>query len=88
MHLEIEALKNKLIHTHDFNWKMAFKAIDDWSYGFIDKNNLKRFLINMGYRHPQAHKKNWRKALDMFLHAVIRRFDLNGDGKVDIEEFK
>jgi Ca2+-binding EF-hand superfamily protein len=26
----------------------AFKAIDDWGYGWIDKNNLKRFLRNNG----------------------------------------
>jgi hypothetical protein len=42
--------------------KKAFCAIDDWSYGYVDLKNLKRFLVGMGYRHPSAHKKNWKKA--------------------------
>lgn len=68
--------------------KKAFNAIDDWSYGYIDASNLKRFLVSMGYRHPSAHKKGWKKALQLFLHAVIRRFDLTGDSRISFEEFK
>ena len=79
-------MKEKLIHTHDFSMKKAFKAVDDWSYGYIDQSNLKRFLINMGYRHPCAMKKQWKKALNIFLQAVLRRFDLNGDGRVSLLE--
>jgi len=36
LHLTVEALKDKLVHTHDFTFEKAFKAIDDWSYGYID----------------------------------------------------
>lgn len=63
MHLTLELLKDKLIHTHDFTMKKAFSAVDDWGYGYIDAHNLKRFLVNMGYRHPSAHKKGWKEAL-------------------------
>jgi hypothetical protein len=88
LHLELEALKDKLIHTHDFTMKKAFQAVDDWGYGYIDTSNLKRFLVNMGYRHPSAHRKGWKKALQVFLGAVIRRFDMSGDNRVSLSEFK
>jgi Ca2+-binding EF-hand superfamily protein len=88
LHLQLEHLKDKILHTHDFTMKKAFNAVDDWSYGWIDASNLKRFLVNMGYRHPSAHRKGWKKALDIFLHAVIRRFDLTGDSRISFEEFK
>jgi Ca2+-binding EF-hand superfamily protein len=68
--------------------KKTFKAIDDWSYGYIDQSNLKRFLVNMGYRHSSAQKKGWKKALNIFLQAVLRRFDLNGDGRISFMEFE
>ena len=67
LHLEVSQMKERLIHTHDFTMQKAFKAVDDWSYGYIDISNLKRFLINMGYRHPQAKKKDWKMALKVFL---------------------
>lgn len=33
---------------HEFNVDDAYKAIDDWGYGFVDFNNLKRFLKSTG----------------------------------------
>lgn len=47
---EILMIKNHLIKTYQFNLKGAFRAIDDWNAGWIDANNLKRFLQNMGYQ--------------------------------------
>jgi hypothetical protein len=88
LHLTVETLKNRLLHTHDFTFEKAFKSIDDWSYGYIDAKNLKRFLVGMGYRHPLAKKDNNNFILNQFLMSILRRFDLNGDSKISFEEFK
>ena len=32
-----------------FEYKLAFQEIDDWGYGYIDKNNLKYFLRKHGW---------------------------------------
>jgi Ca2+-binding EF-hand superfamily protein len=55
----------------------AFKAIDDWHYTYIDDKNLRRFLRNVSYL---ASKQD--------LVAIIRRIDLDGDAKVNLEEFE
>lgn len=36
LHLRLDYFKEKLIHTHDFTMEKAFKAVDDWGYGYID----------------------------------------------------
>jgi len=54
----------------------AFKAIDDWNYNYIDEQNLRRFLRNVGYL---ASKQE--------LVSIIRRIDTDGDAKVNFEEF-
>jgi hypothetical protein len=51
LHTEKAALVDRMVHTHDFSMWKAFKAVDDWNYGFVDNNNLKRFLLAMGYTH-------------------------------------
>lgn len=43
-HLKADQLKRSLENQYDFTFKKAFKAIDDWNYGFLDTNNIKRFL--------------------------------------------
>lgn len=50
--------------------------IDDWSYGFLDSRNLRRFLRNMGVLLTKGE-----------LVALIRRIDLDGDAKISYEEF-
>ena len=50
--------------------------IDDWSYGYLDARNLRRFLRNMGVL-MSKHE----------LVALIRRIDLDGDAKISYEEF-
>jgi hypothetical protein len=44
MHRRTEKLKQELEICYDFDYKAAFKRIDDWSYKYIDFSNLKRFL--------------------------------------------
>ena len=36
MHLQAENIKRTLESSYDYNLKNAFKAIDDWNYGYID----------------------------------------------------
>ena len=50
--------------------------IDDWSYGYLDARNLRRFLRNMGVLMSKQD-----------LVALIRRIDLDGDAKISYEEF-
>lgn len=48
MHSDTEKLKQEMSAMHEFNVDDAYKAIDDWGYGFVDFNNLKRFLKSTG----------------------------------------
>ncbi len=76
LHLKAENLKRSLETSYDFSVKSAFKAIDDWNYGYIDKQNLKRFLRSMGHLASKSE-----------IVAILRRFDLDGDAKINMEEF-
>jgi Ca2+-binding EF-hand superfamily protein len=55
----------------DFTEDGAYKAIDDWGYGFVDPSNLKGFLRNCKHL-----------ATDEECCAVIRRMDTDGDSKL------
>lgn len=70
-------MKRSLEAAYDYNVRTAFKAIDDWNYNYIDDKNLRRFLRNMGHLATKAD-----------LVAMIRRFDTDGDAKINAEEFK
>jgi hypothetical protein len=59
-----------------FTAEKAFKAIDDWNYGYIDKTNLKSFM-----------RKHGRMINDDQLLMIIRRMDLDADARVSKEEF-
>ena len=61
---------------YDYNTKILYKEIDDINYGYIDQNNLKRFFIKNGTAPKEA-----------LLLAVIRRFDLDADAKLKVDEF-
>jgi Ca2+-binding EF-hand superfamily protein len=69
-------MKRNLENAYDFSFKKAFSSIDDWSYGYIDQANLKRFLRNTGHVSTQHE-----------LVAIIRRFDMDGDAKINFSEF-
>ena len=55
----------------------AFRAIDSWQYGYIDQSNLKSFLRNTGHI-----------ATKQELIAILRRFDMDGDAKINFKEFE
>jgi len=77
MHLKADQMKRQLENAYDFSFKKALNAIDDWSYGYVDKTNLKRFLRSMG--HVSTKKE---------LVAILRRLDLDGDAKINFSEFE
>lgn len=77
LQLKIENLKRTLESAYDFTIQACFKSVDDWNYGYIDKANLKRFLRQMGYVSSK-----------MEVVAIIRRFDTDGDAKVNLNEFQ
>lgn len=55
---------------------MLYKEIDDWNFNYIDVRNLKRFLMKTGVF-----------ANEQLLVAIIRRFDLDADAKLNKKEF-
>lgn len=73
---EDESLKQQLACRYDYSLDLLFKSVDDWNYKYIDQINLKRFLIKCGVL-PD----------DNLLLAIIRRMDLDADGKLNIKEF-
>jgi Ca2+-binding EF-hand superfamily protein len=76
MQNKVEGIKRHLEFQYDFNIQSAFKIIDDWSYGYLDQRNLRRFLRTTGVLLSNQE-----------LIAMIRRIDLDGDAKVGYEEF-
>lgn len=62
--------------SKQFSRKLAFYTVDDWNYGYIDKQNLKLFLKKHGYH-----------ASDNEALTIIRRIDLDGDARLTREEF-
>ncbi len=74
--MKAENLKRCLEQSYDFSVQTAFKAVDDWHYTYIDDKNLRRFLRNVGCLASKSE-----------LVAIIRRVDLDGDAKINIEEF-
>ena len=62
--------------SYDYFIGGVFKSVDDWNYGYLDKNNIKRFLRKMGH-----------VATNHELISIIRRFDTDGDAKINFEEF-
>lgn len=72
----LEEQKQTMECSKQFNYDKAFAEIDDWSYGFIDKKNLKSFLRKHGC-HPTSKD----------VMSIIRRMDLDGDARISKDEF-
>ena len=75
--LKADLMKRELENAYDYSIKKAFQVIDDWNYNYIDSANLKRFLKSMGHIAPKPQ-----------IMAIIRRFDMDGDAKIDLSEFE
>ena len=43
-------MRQRMESHKQFNYEKAYQAIDDWSYGFIDRKNLKSFFKKHGYK--------------------------------------
>ena len=76
IHRKSELLKQELASSSDFSLDGCYKSIDDWGYGWVDQRNLKSFFRNNKYN-----------ATDEECIAIIRRLDLDADGKLTKEEF-
>ncbi len=72
-----EVIKQEIAARYDFNIEKLFREIDDWNYKYIDHKNLKRFLSKMGVATTET-----------TLIAIIRRFDLDADAKLTLQEFQ
>ena len=72
----MKLLFSTFLFRKQFNYEKAFLEVDDWSYGFIDKKNLKSFLRKHGYL---------AKSKDVL--QIIRRMDLDGDARLSKDEF-
>ncbi len=75
--MKADQMKRTLENAYDFTFKKAFSAIDDWSYGYLDQNNIKRFLRSAGH-----------VATKNELVGILRRFDIDGDAKINPKEFE
>ncbi len=70
-------MKQELASRYDYNVERLYKEVDDINYGYIDMQNLKRFLIKSGIASNQS-----------LLVSILRRFDLDADAKLSKKEFK
>ncbi|CDW76041.1 ef hand family protein [Stylonychia lemnae] len=73
---EQERLKNVLSERYDYESKSLFKDVDDINYNYIDASNLRRYLIKTG-----------QLATDQLLISILRRFDLDADARLSLQEF-
>ena len=49
LQIKSDIMKRALENAYDYTVQKAFHAIDDWTYNYIDSNNLKRFLRSTGH---------------------------------------
>lgn len=73
---QLDKIRMKLQAHKAFEPAAAFQVVDDWNYGYIDQTNLKNFL-----------RKHGHVTSDADLLAVIRRIDLDGDARINEQEF-
>ena len=76
-HCEQENLKQIFESMPDWTPQLAYKAVDATNIGFIDMKALETFF-----------RRHFVKGLGLEDHAaVIRRLDLDADGRLRPEEF-
>jgi hypothetical protein len=74
--VKVEIEKKTFEQQVDFNTVAAFTTIDSMRHGYIDFDNLKKFVLKF--------KKDVKKP---DLNGILRRMDLDGDGKISFGEF-
>jgi len=62
--------------TKDDSLKKAFQVFDSSGDGFIDSNEMRKIMFNLGENLQQGD-----------VEAVIREVDVDGDGQIDYKEF-
>ena len=75
-HLKVEHEKKTLERQIDFSTVAAFSVIDQNKHGYIDFQTLSKFFSKF--------KKDVKKS---DITAIIRRMDLDADGKITFREF-
>jgi Ca2+-binding EF-hand superfamily protein len=73
---KIELLKQDLSSQFDYNVDLLYKEVDDCNLKFIDQVALRRYLAKCGIV----------CSLNRVM-AIIRRWDLNANAKLNITEF-
>lgn len=75
-HLKVEQEKKTLERQVDFSTVAAFTVIDQQRHGYIDFEALRKFLCKF--------KKDIKKT---DINSIIRRMDVDADGKITFREF-
>lgn len=72
----LEELRQRIASSKTFVMEQAFSLVDDWNYNYIDRKNLKSFFRKQGY-----------VATSKECDYIIRRLDLDADGRLTLKEF-
>lgn len=75
-HLKVEGEKKTLERQVDFSTVAAFTVLDQQRRGYIDFESIRKFMVK--------YKKEVSKA---DVNAIIRRMDVDADGKITFREF-
>ncbi len=74
--MKVESEKKTLERQVDFSTVAAFAVIDTQRHGYLDFENIRKFMARF--------KKDLKKS---DINAIIRRMDLDADGKITFREF-
>jgi len=75
-YMHLDYAKVGLVNCYDFNYIDAFNAIDRFSTGVIDYNNLEEYFRRLGI-YPNEDE----------MVAILRRLDRDDDGRINFDEF-
>ena len=75
-HVKVEIEKKQLEAMEDFNTVGAFSILDTLSYGFLDFENIKNFLL-----------KFTQEIMKEDVNSILRRLSDHPDGKISFREF-
>lgn len=75
-HLKLEQMKLDLSNIEDYKLRRLFKMVDAHGKKYIDSGAVRRYLQNMGHQ-----------VLPEEVKAIIRRLDIDGDQKINYNEF-